>query len=250
MAHFFTIIFYQPILNLLVFLYNTVSFHDLGIAIILLTIIIKIVLWPLGRQAIKSQKSLQDLQPKIEELKKKYADNKVELSRATMDLYKENKVNPFSSCLPLLVQLPFLFAVYQVFRDGLGNKLDLVYPFIYKPEVINGISFGFLNLNKSNIYLAVLAGLAQFWQAKMMITKAPAVKSDGSKDESMTAIMNKQMLYFMPAITIFIGASLPGGLTLYWFVITVLTALQQLLVFKHKSKGQEEKKIIEGEIIK
>jgi len=251
MAHFFTVIFYQPILNLLIFLYNTISFQDLGVAIILLTILIKLILWPLGRQAIKSQKALQDLQPKIEELKKKYADNKVELSRATMELYKENKVNPFSSCLPLLVQLPFLFAVYQVFRDGLNNKLDLVYSFIYKPETINGLSFGFLNLDKPNLYLAVLAGLAQFWQAKMMITKAPAVKTDGSKDESMAAIMNKQMLYFMPAITIFIGATLPGGLTLYWFVITVLTALQQLVVFKKKNKvDTTDKKSIEGEIIK
>jgi len=251
MAHFFTVIFYQPILNLLIFLYNTISFQDLGVAIILLTILIKLILWPLGRQAIKSQKSLQELQPKIEELKKKYADNKVELSRATMELYKENKVNPFSSCLPLLVQLPFLFAVYQVFRDGLNNKLDLVYSFIHKPEAINGLSFGFLSLDKPNLYLAVLAGLAQFWQAKMMMTKAPAVKTDGSKDESMAAIMNKQMLYFMPAITIFIGATLPGGLTLYWFTITVLTALQQLVVFKKKNKmSPTNKQPIEGEIIK
>ncbi len=251
MVHFFTVIFYQPILNLLVFLYNTISFQDLGVAIILLTILIKLILWPLGRQSIKSQKSLQELQPKIEELKKKYADNKVELSRATMELYKNNKINPFSSCLPLLIQLPFLFAVYQVFRDGLNNKLDLVYPFIYKPETIKGLSFGFLNLDKPNIYLAVLAGLAQFWQAKMMMTKAPAVKTAGSKDESMTAIMNKQMLYFMPAITIFIGATLPGGLTLYWFVITILTALQQLVVFNRKNKKNKTNgQPIEGEIIK
>lgn len=252
MTHFFTVVFYQPILNLLIFLYNTVSFQDLGVAIILLTILIKIILWPLGRQSIKSQKALQDLQPKIEELKKKYADNKVELSRATMEMYKENKVNPFSSCLPLLIQLPFLFAVYQVFRDGLNNKLDLVYSFISRPEIVHYTSFGFLELNKPNIYLAVLAGLAQFWQAKMMITKAPVVKTDGSKDESMTAIMNKQMLYFMPAITIFIGWSLPGGLTLYWFVITVLTALQQLVVFKNKDKlnKQNDKQPIEGEIVK
>ncbi len=249
MGNLFTTIFYQPILNLLVFLYNTISFQDLGIAIILLTIIIKLLLWPLGQKAIKSQKALQELQPRIEELKKKYADNKVELSKATMELYKESKINPLSSCLPLLIQLPFLFAVYQVFRDGLNSKLDLVYSFVYKPEVIQGVSFGFLDLNKPNIYLAVLAGLAQFAQAKMMMTKQPPIKTDGAKDESMTAIMNKQMLYFMPAITIFIGISLPGGLTLYWFVITALTALQQVVVFK-LDKKKNDKKMIEGEIVK
>jgi len=249
MGHIFTVIFYQPILNLLVFLYNTISFQDLGIAIILLTIIIKLILWPLGQKSIKSQKELQDLQPKMEELKKKFADDKVALSQATMDLYKNNKINPFSSCLPLLIQFPFLIAVYQVFRDGLNNKLDLVYPFITKPEVINSLSFGFLNLNKPNVYLAVLAGLAQFWQAKMMITQKPPIKTGGSKDEDMAAIMNKQMLYFMPAITVFIGISLPGGLTFYWFVLTVLTALQQLLVFKKKSSTPQNE-IIEGQIVK
>ncbi len=249
MGNFFTAIFYQPILNLLVFLYNTVSFQDLGVAIILLTVIIKAILWPFGKQSIKSQKALQELQPKLDELKKQYGDDKVGLSRATMDLYKESKINPLSSCFPLLIQLPFLFAVYRVFRDGLNNKLDLVYSFIHKPEVIQGMFLGFLDLNKPNIYLAVLAGLAQFWQAKMMSTKKPVIKTDGSKDESMTAIMNKQMLYFMPAITVFIGASLPGGLTLYWFIITLLTALQQVLIFKNIDKNKKEVKTVEGEII-
>ena len=247
MGNIFTTVFYQPILNLLIFLYNTISFQDLGVAIILLTVIIKIILWPFGKQSIKSQKALQELQPKLDDLKKEYGDDKVGLSRATMDLYKESKINPLSSCLPLLIQLPFLFAVYRVFSDGLNNKLDLVYPFIYKPEVVQGVFLGFLDLNKPSIYLAVLAGVAQFWQAKMMSTKKPTIKTDGSKDESMTAIMNKQMLYFMPAITIFIGASLPGGLTLYWFVITLLTALQQVLIFR--SLNKKEVKTIEGEVL-
>ena len=247
MANIFITIFYQPILNLLIFLYNTISFGDFGVAIILLTIVIKLILWPLGRTAIKSQKSLQDLQPKIEELKKKYSD-KTELSKATMALYKDNKVNPFSSCLPLLVQLPFLWAVYRVFSDGVNNKLDLVYPFISKPETINTIFLGFVDLAKPNVYLAVLAGLAQFVQAKMLITTKPAVNTAGSKDEGMAAIMNKQMLYFMPAITIFIGISLPGGLTLYWFVLTALTALQQFVTFYKKS--DKSSKMIEGEIVK
>lgn len=250
MGNIFTTIFYQPILNLLVFLYNTISFHDLGLAIIFLTAVLKLALWPLGRSAIKSQKSLQDLQPKIEELKKQHGTDKAALSKATMDLYKNNKVNPFSSCLPLLIQLPFLIAVYRVFRDGVNSKLDYVYTFIAKPDTINLISFGFLDLGKPNIVLAVLAGLAQFWQAKMMITKQPVVKTPGSKDESMAAIMNKQMLYFMPAITIFIGISLPGGLTLYWFVLTIFTVIQQMITFKKKVGEPEAVKVIEGNIVK
>jgi YidC/Oxa1 family membrane protein insertase len=232
MTHLLTIIFYQPILNLLIFLYNIVPGHDLAIAIVLLTIIIKLILLPLSKKAIVSQKSLQDLQPKIEELKKKYPDNKEEQGKAMIKLYQENKINPLSSCLPLLIQLPFLIAVYQVFRTGLTKgSLDLVYPFIQRPEVINVISLGFLDLSKPNIVLAVLAGAAQFWQAKMMITKKAPTNNKGALDENMTAMLNKQMLYFMPAFTVFIGISLPGGLTLYWFVVTVLTALQQIFIF-------------------
>lgn len=232
MGHFFTIIFYQPIFNLLIWLYNIIPGHDLGIAIIVLTIIIKLVFLPLSKKAIESQKELQDLQPKIEELKKQYADKKEELGRALLKLYQEHKVNPFSSCLPILVQLPFLIAVYQVFSAGLANKsMEMIYSFISRPESINIISFGFLDLSKRNIPLAILAGLAQFWQAKMMITKRPPVKGKGTMDEDMAAIMNKQMLYMMPALTVFIGISLPGGLTLYWFVTTILTALQQIFIF-------------------
>jgi YidC/Oxa1 family membrane protein insertase len=114
---------------------------------------------------------------------------------------------------------------------------------------MNLISLGFLNLGKPNVYLAVLAGLAQFWQAKMMMTKRPPISTPGSKDESMAAIMNKQMLYFMPALTVFIGLSLPGGLTLYWFVLTLLTALQQILTFR-KKKSSTNPPVIEGQLVK
>ena len=123
----------------------------------------------------------------------------------------------------------------MVFRAGLsGQSLSLVYSFIYRPEFINTMSLGLIDLSKPNAVLAVLAGLAQFWQAKMMTTKRPEVKSAGAKDENMMAIMNKQMLYMMPALTVFIGLSFPGGLALYWLVTTLLTALQQLYLFKQK----------------
>ncbi len=236
----FQTIFYQPILNLLVFLYNT--FGDLGLAIIFLTLIVKLILFPLSKKSIKSQKSLQDLQPKIDELKLKHKDDKQAQSVALMALYKENKVNPFSSCLPLIIQLPFFFAIFKVFKDGFAqNHLELLYPFISNPEIINTITFGFFDLSEKNVILAVLAGLAQFWQGKMMHVKKPEIKTEGSKDENMLSVMNKQMLYVMPVVTIFIGLSFPAGLTLYWFLTTLFTVAQQKLVF---SKNKTSVKVL------
>lgn len=244
----FQTFFYQPILNLLIWLYGVVPGQDLGVAIILLTIIIKILLYSLNSKQIKSQKELQELQPKIEEVKTKYKDNKEEMGKKMMELYKEHKVNPFGSCLPLLIQMPFLFALFQVFRDGFENgALKLIYPFVHTPESINYISFGFLDLSQKNIYIAILAALAQYWQAKMMMSKKADVKELGSKDEDMAAIMNKQMVYFMPIMTFFMANSFSAGLALYWLTTTLLSALQQLYILKKKNNPSS--KIIEGEII-
>lgn len=233
MIEFFKTIFYVPLLNLLVWLYDVLPWQDLGLAIIVLTILIKLILYPLNKKAIVSQKALQDLQPKLTEIKEKYGKDKEAQAKATMELYKNEKINPASSCLPILVQLPFLIAVYQVFRTGLDNGyLEYLYPFIQNPGTLNTLAFGFVELSERSIWLALLAGLAQFWQGKMLVTKRPEIKSPGSKDENMAAIMNKQMVYVMPVFTVFIGLSFPAGLTLYWFINTVLTGLQQLIVFK------------------
>ncbi len=251
MSQIFTTLFYQPVLNLLVFLYKVTPFNDFGVAVILLTVIIKLIFWPLGSKSIKSQKALQDLQPKLEEIKNKYKDDKLVQSQKQMELYRENKINPFSSCLPLLIQLPFLWSVFRIFRTGIENNLNLVYPFISRPETINTVTLGLIDLGSPNVYLAVLAGLAQFWQAKMLSTRKPSFKTPGSKDESMMAIMNKQMLFIMPVMTVFIGLSLPGGLTLYWFTVTLITAIQQVVVFKKKNQASpldDDKKVIEGEL--
>jgi YidC/Oxa1 family membrane protein insertase len=231
-------ILYQPLYNALIFLYNIIPGHDIGLAIIGLTILIKLVLYPLSAQALKSQKSLQELQPKIDEIRKKFKDEKEKQAAEIMRIYKENKVNPFSSCLPLLIQLPFLIAVYQVFRVGLNNGgHELLYSFIQNPGIVNNLSFGFIDLAKSNWMLAVLAAASQYLQTKMMPSAPkPAVKSDGAKDENMMGDVNRSMLYIMPVMTLFIGLSLPGGLTLYWFVTTILTVLQQKLLFKRADK--------------
>ena len=234
MIEFFNTILVQPLFNLLIFFYNLVPGNDLGVAIILLTLVIKLLLYTLSRQSIKSQKALQELQPKMEALKKQYKNDKEKLAKEMMALYKTEKVNPLSSCLPLLIQLPFLIAVFHVFRTGVDSaSLEMLYSFVPNPGSLNPVSFGIINLAQPNLILAVLTGAAQFWQSKMLITKRPP-KVPGAKDEDMMALMNKQMVYFMPIITVVIGAGLPAGLILYWLVMTILTALQQLLMFKKK----------------
>ena len=225
-------ILYEPIFNLLVFFYNIVPGNDIGLAIILLTIVIKVILSPFFVQSIKAQRAMQAIQPKIEELKAKYKDNKEKLGPAMMQLYKKEKVSPFSSCLPLLLQFPFLIAVFQVFRTGLINgSMDLIYPFIHNPGTINLISFGFIDFGTPSIGMAVLAGAAQFWQSKVMLGKTKQIKTSSPMGN-----MGKQMMYFMPLITVFIGASLPAGLTFYWFLVTLLGAVQQQVVFKRMDR--------------
>lgn len=242
MSQLFYVIFYQPLFNLLIFLYNTIAFHNFALAIIGLTIIVRLILYPFSLKAIKNQKIMQEVQVKLDEIKKKYKDNKEKLTQEMMALYKREKVNPFSSCLPVLIQLPFLFAVFKVFREGVDDKtLGALYAFVAHPGTINFISLGF-DLTKASPVLAVLAGLAQYWQNKMLVSKAPPKevrKSEGAKDESMTAIMNKQMTFMMPALTIFIGLTFPAGLTLYWLVTTLLTILQQKYFLDGVSKKQD-----------
>lgn len=235
MSHFFQLILTQPMFNGFVALYNLIP--DVGVVILIITILIKLILYPLTKSSIKSQKALTDLQPRLNELKEKYKDDKQRVAQETMKLYKENHVNPFASCLPLLIQLPILIALYYVLQSVLkGNQFDLLYPFLHNPGSINKISLGLFDLEKSSYVLAALAGGAQFWQSKMMTRKRPDKPvAPGAKDEDTMAMMNKQMLYLMPIMTVFIGISLPAGLTLYWFLSTLFTALQQLVMFKKKA---------------
>ena len=235
----YTTILYQPLFNLLVFFYNILP--DIGIAIILLTIIVKAIIWPLSHKGLKSQKVLQNLQPKMDALKEKYKDDKETLGRETMALYKREKINPLASCLPLLIQLPIIIAVFRVFRAIFAETVDfsLLYSFVSVPEVINPMMLGFLDLSKPQIVLAVLAGAAQFWQSRIMLKKNGSNKAkDGKKKElSLPETMSKQMLYFMPIITIFIASSFPGGLALYWLLITLLGVLDQHFINRSVENG-------------
>ena len=244
MIGLFNTIVYQPIFNSFVLLYNLIP--DVGVVILVITVVIKLLLYPLTASSIKAQKSLSEMQPRLDELKAKFKDDKQALAQETMKMYKEHKVNPLGSCLPILVQLPIFIALYMVLQAGLAsNNFDKLYTFVANPVQINTMTLGLFDLKNSSIVLALLAGAAQYFQSKMFIRKkAPKAAGEGAKDENMTAMMNKQMLYFLPVMTAFIGMKMPAGLTLYWFLSTLLTVGQQMILFKESKVSSSSLPII------
>jgi len=234
-------ILFRPILNLLIWLYSVIPGADLGVAIIILTVLIKLALYPFTAAQLKQQKDMQELQPKIKEIRTRLKNEKEAQAKELMELYKKEKVNPASSCLPLLIQLPVVIAMYQALATGLkAASLSMLYSFVPNPGVIHSTLFGIIDLSNPNYVLAVLAAGTQFWQSWLMFKKTGATKrppedvreTKGAKDEDMSAMVNKQMMYMMPLVTLFIGVKMAGGLTLYWFVMSLLTVLQQYIVMR------------------
>ena len=225
----FNQILYQPLFNGLIWLYNVIPGHDLGIAIIALTVLIRLIFYPLSKKAIRSQKAMAKLQPEIKEIRNKYKD-KQEQAKAMMDLYKKYKINPLSGCLPILIQFPILIALYRVFFTGLDpQKLNGLYSFVARPETLNPMFLGVVDLSQRSIVLALLAGLFMFIQAKMLMPQKMMKQGGGLKIGSLdfSSLMGQQMTYFMPLITVFIAWRLPAALPLYWIVITLFGIVQQ-----------------------
>ena len=200
----YNLILYQPLFNILVLLYKYLPGHDFGIAVIVLTAVIRLALYPLMAQSIKSQKILSELQPKIQEIQQKHKTEKEKQAQEIFELYKKEKINPFGSFLPLLIQLPVLIALYQVFWKGLlPESMVKLYSFISSPGLINPTFLGIINLGQGSLILAILAGVCQFFQTKMM---TPKLKNTKSQDQmgQFSNMLQKQMLYFFPIFTVFI----------------------------------------------
>lgn len=239
--NFFYIILYQPLFNCLILLYNYVPGHDFGIAIILLTLIIRIILFPISVKAVNSQRSLQKLQPQIQEAQKKYKNDKEKQAKEILDLYKKEKINPFSGLLLAIIQLPILIALYRVFWGGLNPKeLAVLYGFVLNPGHINALFLHIINLSKPNLTLAIIAGIMQYFQTKMLLPQnAKTLKSAATKAApDFSQMMQKQTLYFFPVFTVIILIGLPSALGLYWTASGLFSIIQQYLIFKKDDKNE------------
>ena len=201
----------KPMLFLLKLFYKLIP--NYGLAIIFLSVLIKVIFWPLTHKAQKSmkemQKGMQKLQPKLAEIKEKYKDNKDELNRRTMELYKTHKVNPLGGCLPLLIQFPVFIALYRV----LLNSIELRHaPFI--PFWINDLA------TKDPTYISpIIMGASMFVQQKMTPTTGDPTQA--------------KMMLLMPVIFTFMFLNFPSGLVFYWLVNNILSICQQYYINKH-----------------
>lgn len=219
---------------------------DLGVGIIILTLIIRLLLIPLARKSIESQKKMQEIQPKLKEIQKKYKNDKQKQGVEIMELYKKNGINPASGCLPMIVQIVFLIALYRVFMTGISaNGTDgLLYSFIPDPGKLNTTAFGFLDLTKGNYILAAIAAVLQYVQTKMIMSKKSKqpVKADRNPGEpDFSTIMQNQMLYLGPILTFFIGVKFPAGLPIYWITTTLFMIAQQYFILKKQQAPENSK---------
>lgn len=242
MASLFKTIFYQPLLNTLIFLWHYAAFEDLGIAIILLTIVIRLILFPVFQKSVRHQTLMQRLSPEVKKIQENHRGNKEKQAQAMMDLYRQHKVNPFGGFLLLIIQLPIMIAIYQVILKGFSPEVFTnLYSFIPHPQEFSQSFLGLIDLGKKSILIAVVAAVAQFFQGKLsMSLSKPQKEEPGQKGAAMAQIISKQMIFIGPLFTIFIVGSLPSAVGLYWLTSTLFGIGQQILINK-KLKKQDER---------
>jgi len=227
-------ILYRPLFNGLVLLYNSVAMKDLGLAIILLTILIRVILYPLFHKSLHHQRLMQEIQPFIKKIQEKYKDNREAQTKAILELYSHYKANPLTPFILILVQLPILLALFKIFNGGINvESLNLLYSFVSNPGTVNHTFLGLIDLNKTNIYIAVLATVSQYIQSKLSIPK-PKPGQEITQAEK----IGRNMVYIGPVITAVILLRLPAALGLYWIATTVFSVFQQIVINKTFSNGE------------
>ena len=257
-----TTFLYQPLVNALIAFYKLTG-GNLALAIISLTVAMRAILIPLTAPSLKAAQKMKDLAPELAKLKKRYKHDKTAFAQAQLDLYKKHGANPVSGCIPQIIQIVILIALFQAFNQVLksnGNALIKLNELLYAPlkltanHVIN-TSFLYLDLTKPDLIqlpfkigidkftldkipgiFLIGAAVTQFWSSKLMMPQVKAeekvAKKTKEKEDDMAVAMQSQMLYLMPLMTLFIGFTFPSGLVLYWVTFSLFMVIQQKLTKK------------------
>ena len=236
-------LFYKPMYNILVFILDILPTHDVALAVIVLTVFIKIVLLPLSHKMFKTQIIQRKIQPLINKIQEEYKDNRQMLGVKMLEIYKEYKLNPFSSILLMIIQIPIVFALYFVFANGGLPNINMadLYSFTPNVDTINHILYG-VDFTKANIMVGLLAALFQYIQIRLSLQNmTPVDKNKPNKDLKPEEMMQKQMgfmmKYFIPILIFVASLKVSAAVALYWIVSSVFMIAQELY-FRNKYKEE------------
>jgi len=257
----FNTFLYEPLYNGLIFLTSVIPGADIGIAVLLLTLIVKFAILPLTHASTKTQVKMRELNPKINEIKKKYKDNKEEQARKTMELYQEHKLNPFSGCITIIIQIPIILALYWVFFRGLHVDPELVddfekipgyvntmllnreilYSFINIPDFLKTDFLGLVDMTGRSYVFALIAGISQYYQTKIMMPGDDvSLKPTGSLKDDLARSMKFQMRYILPIFVFVFAYIISAAVALYWATSNIFMISHEYII--KRSKKDEDKK--------
>ena len=243
MIAFFKIIIYTPLYNILILILN-ISWIDAGMAAVILTILVKFILYPIAKKASITQFVMKDKEKDLDLIKEKYKD-KQEQAVKVMEFYKTNNINPFSSIFTILIQIPIIFSLYYIFfKSGLPSiDNTLLYSFVKAPTSVSMNFLGIIDVSQKSVVLALLAAVTSFlqmhWasQSTNKNTDKPDVSKAVSGKEDFSKIMSNQMKYTMPLIVFFISWKISAIVALYWFVSNVAGIVQDMYIKKQLTKA-------------
>lgn len=241
-------ILYKPLYNLLIIF--TIFFGgSAGLAIVALTIVVKVILFPLTAKTIKSQVAMKAIEPKLQKIREEHAGDKQLQSRKTFELYKEHKVNPFTGCFLLLIQLPIIIALYRVVLGGFEIHEGMIYGFVKFPENIKTAFLGLDITQKNVLIFAIIVGALQFvqgWLSMRNNSKKPdakdgsvEVKKENNMQVNLQNSMQTQMKYFLPVMVGFFVYTLPVAIGIYWGINIIMTIAQEYYIRKKYNKIYE-----------
>jgi YidC/Oxa1 family membrane protein insertase len=246
MLAFFKTVFYVPLYNGLLFLMDVIPWIDAGVAVILFTIIIKLILFPLSVRSVKTQLKMKQIEPELTAVKEKYKDNREELARKTLELYRTNDIHPFSGFFLVLIQLPIIIALYQVFYHGgvFGVDTSILYSFVHVPENANSLFLGIVDITKKSIWLAAIAAISQYFQARLALPPAKPRTEKSSFQDDLARSMSVQMKYILPVFIFFIAWRLAAAISLYWITSNLFMIAQELYI-RRRYKRTNTGKVVE-----
>jgi len=229
-----------PLYNGLIFLMDIAPWADAGVAVILFTIIIKLILFPLSKKAVITQLRMKEIEPAMNRIRETVKDRQMQALQI-MNLYKEKGVNPFSGILNIIIQLPILIALYSIFiKSGLPVvNTELLYPFVAVPTV--DMEFlGILNIAEKSIILSVIAAAAQYFQIRYSLPPTPPAKKNPSFQDDLARNVNMQMRYVFPVVILFISYTASATVALYLIVSSLFTIGQELYIRKKLGMSKEK----------